>query len=153
MSDTNPFDELRKVLEARAIATANEVGIGEVTEIDGYAGFDPPKDALWAHFNYKMGETYASAMGQGDVGDEERPKFQRTVGIVEWTILYPENSPKGEPTRIADAIRRKWALKQWTVADVGHVRTGAAGQKPIPLAPRGWKRVLVETIIDFHFRA
>lgn len=152
MSDTSSFDELRKVLENAATQAAIAADVAEVFKIEGYR-FNQPKDALWVHFDYSTGETFAESLGQADVeGTPDRVKMLRTVGIVEFSVLYPENAPKSAPIKIADILRKRFSLKQWTVADVGHVKIGAMGNKPVPGAPKGWTRILCDAVLDFHHR-
>lgn len=152
MSATSPFDELRKVLENAATQAAIAAGVGEALHIEGYR-FNQPKDSLWVHFDYTTGDTFASAMGQGDVeGQPDRVKFHRTVGIVEFNILYPENGPKAVPTKVADLLRKRFSMKKWAVADVGHVTIAAMGQKPVPGAPKGFVRIMCDAVLDFHYR-
>lgn len=150
MSDTSSFNELRKVLENAATQAAISAGVAEVLHIEGYR-FNQPKDALWVHFDYSTGDTFASALGQGDVeGTPDRAKFNRTVGYVEFSILYPENSAKAAPTIIADALRKRFSLKKWKVADIGHVTIAAMGNRPVPGAPKGFHRILCDAVLDFH---
>ena len=141
------FDELRKVMENHARQSAIAAGVGEVIQIEGYP-FIQPKDALWVNFTYSIGDTFAAAAGQGDRDDGQH----RSVGMVEINILYPENSGNGPATRVADRLRKHWTLKKWPVPSVGHVTIGGMGQKPLKLAPKGWRRILCEASLDFFHR-
>lgn len=147
MSDSLPFDELRKILERQAQTSANAADVGDRLNIEGYP-FIQPVDKLWVHFTYSLGQAFAAEAGQA-VKDR---RLHRSVGLIEITLLYPENSGNGEAVRVADRLRKQWTLQKKTVADVGHYTIGAMGQQPIPLAPKGWKRILCSATLDFFYR-
>lgn len=148
MDDIAVFDELRKVLENHAIQTANAAGVMEVTEIDGYP-FNQPKDRMWVKFSYEMGDTIAASVGQGDRDDSD----QLTVGSVQWDILWPENTPKGPPTRVGDLLRKKWSLKSFVVPSVGVVWVGGMGEKNTSkVAPKGWRRITCDAMLRYRHK-
>ena len=148
MDETLVFDELRKVMERKAIQTATMLDVMEVTRIDGYP-FNQPDDAMWVNFEYAMGDTIAAEVGQGDRSDGQH----LTVGLVQFNILWPENTSKGPPTRLADRIRKMWSLKSEIVPSVGQVWFGGMGQKnTTSIAPKGWHRITCDAPIHFRHR-
>lgn len=147
MTDTPTlhFDALRAVLEAKAHQAMLDAGLGpERIWIDGYP-FVQPEDVVWAYFCYGAGKTFPAAAGQAVAAQAK----ERTIGFYQFDIFAPENSSNAPATQLGDKLRNSFKLKDWLVADIGHVKTESGNINPIDGAPKGFKRWVLRGAFDF----
>jgi hypothetical protein len=137
------FDQLRKVLNSKAVAAANEAGIQ--VQLPNEA-FDPPKRTIYGSFWFKTGGSKQIELGGGK-------SQELTVGIFQFDLLAPEKTSDGPATQLADMIRRRFNRKEWLVAPNGYVKLLVANVKtPFQGAVDGFYRCCVDGTFHFYHR-
>jgi hypothetical protein len=142
----NPTDELRRVLESKAVAAANAMGLAGKLDI-GNSDFTPPQRDVWASFWFKTGGTKQIELGANG-------SMERTVGLVQFDVLAPEHTGSGDIARLSDGLRRYFNRKLWPVAPNGNVRLDVASVKtPFGTQARGgWFRYIVDVTFNYDYR-
>lgn len=135
------FDELRKVLEQHALQASTQLGFKIIFDED-----EAPKSGTYVHFWYETGKTESMGAAGGRKG------FECTPGILQFNIYYPEKTPTGQPTRIADGIKRLLNMKQWTVAEDGYVKCEPMTIQRQPLSKNGFRIIWTRAPFDFYHR-
>lgn len=137
------LDELRKVFETEAVATAAEHAPVPFKICD--EPFDQPDDGLWVHFWYELGTTE-----QIDLGS--RRSFERTPGVLQFTVFNPEKSGMGAASRLAAAIKKRWNRREWLVGEAGYVQLDPMSTKPSGKVYGGFKPIACDAQFFFTHR-
>jgi len=144
MSD-DPFDDLRRVLNSKAVAAANAIGLGAKIKLPNES-YTPPKATSHCEFFFKTGGSKQAELGGGKA-------FEITVGIYEFNILVPENTADGPATQLAGQVRRMFNRKEWLVGAEGYVKLMVANVKtPFNGPINGYYRVCVDGVLHFYHR-
>lgn len=137
------FDDLRAVLTQKAANVASAIGV-EIQMPN--APFTEPTGEVWLNFWYKLGKT-----DQAELGGPAA--LEVTVGLMQFDVLYPEETGDGEAMRIASQVRRSINRKQWLVGSHSYVTLDAADLvTDLPSSKAGWARMCVDATFLFHHR-
>jgi hypothetical protein len=139
-------DQLRRILEGKAIAAANAAGLAGKLKLPNN-DFTPPKAEPWSNFWFKTGGSKQMELGGAQA-------FERTVGLIQFDVVVPEKSGDGEIARIADMLRSRFNRKQWLVPPYGVVKMDVASVKtPFGTeAQGGWYRYCVDATFNYDYR-
>ena len=127
------LDELRQVFETEAVATAAQHAPVPFKIFD--EPFDKPDDGLWVHFWYETGDTDQIELGS-------RRSYERTPGVLQFTIYRPENTGQGPATKLAGLIKRRWNRQEFLVGDAGYVQLDPMSTRPMKTVYGGYLPVI-----------
>lgn len=144
MSD--PFDELRKVLEAEAVAACAAASIDDL-KLPNYK-FVQPKNKIWAAFHIIAGMTIPAELGDRDTA------LNKATGVAQFEVYVPEDTGDGAATRAAGFFRKRIQRKTGLMPpSVGQVDFYGANVRPHPGAgEKGFYCVLCEVTYVFKYR-
>lgn len=142
----DPTDQLRRILEAKAIAAANAAGLAGKLKLPN-GDWTPPRAEAWANFWFKTGGSKQMELGGATAGE-------RTVGLIQFDVLVPEKTGDGAISRIANTLRTRFNRKQWLVPPYGVVKMDVASVKtPFGTdAKDGWYRYCVDATFNYDYR-
>lgn len=135
-------DELRIVLETEAVATANALGL--IMQLDDEP-FDRPSSGVWTHFWHECGSTELMELGGAK-------SYERTLGLIQWTVYAPEKEGMGEASRIAALIKRRWNRRQYQVGAAGYVTLEPMSTRRMKKAYGGYNPIICDATFAFTHR-
>lgn len=136
------LDELRKVFETEAVATATALALP--VQIDDQP-FDRPDQGLWAHFWHETGSTVVMEPGAAGA-------FERTGGILQWTVYSPEKQGMGPASRVAGEIKRRWNRRQFLVGAHGYVTLDPVSTRRLKKTYGGYNPIICDAAFFFTHR-
>lgn len=141
-------DELRKMFETEAVATAAALSLPVRIDKEPFDIPDPddasPENTIWAEFWYEAGDPVARGHG-GAKGRKAVP------GIVQFTIYYPHEAGNGPALRMGGEIKKRWSQMQRLVGDAGYITLGPMGSRRLNLVREGWRPVVCRAEFQFHY--
>ncbi|UTC29877.1 hypothetical protein BAJUN_02710 [Bajunvirus bajun] len=139
----NEHDMLRQVLEQQALALVGPLNMKLVLDNDDFV---QPKDGkVWSEFWFETGKTTATT-GGGAKG------WERTSGVLQFTLKCPENTGNGPLLKVAAAIKRAFNRKQWNVPPEGYVSLDPVSVQAHGKPMGGLYHVIVDATFWFHHR-
>ena len=145
MSEVLEFDLFRQSVMTQVLLAQSTLGLPIYTKaVSG----DQPVDGVWAEFSLMTGKTGRAELGGGKRG------LQRTTGVIQFTLLCPEQSGDGELWRQANRLKRRFDELSVQVPPTSYFTTEVFNIQPLGgrAVRKGFTCLIVDGPIDFWSR-
>ena len=145
MSETLEFDLFRQNVMLRVKSAQDMLGLPIM--LPSSPG-NQPSTGVWAEFSLLLGKTGRAELGGGKRG------LQRTTGVMQFTMLTPEQQGDGDLWRMANRVKRMFDEITVQCGAGGYFTTDTFNIQPLGGAAvrKGFLCLIVDGGVDFWSR-